>query len=370
VKEQPSTTPRIWVLMSPHTGDNTQLRALTAALGLSVEEKHLAFRPVEWLPRIVLGATNITIDRARSAPLDPPYPDLIIAAGRRTEAVALWIRRHLNPAVKLVYVGMPWSRLDLFDLVITTPQYRLPVLPNVLHNALPLHEVSRERLAAAASQWEPVLAGLPKPRIAVLVGGRSGPYTFEPDAAARLASAASDRARKLGGSLLVTTSARTSEAATQVLFANLDAPVHCHQWQAGQEANPFHAYLALADEIIVTADSISMITEACATGKPTYLFDTEEGARSMRAEDARKETGYRLPSPHWRGADLSSTLWRIGLTFGPDWWTRDIRIVHRTLTANHRVAWLGEPPPQAAAAYPAQDMHRAVARVRALIDLS
>src|SRR4029079_3875987 len=64
VKEQPSTTPRIWVLMSPHTGDNAQLRALTAALGVSVEEKHLAFRPVEWLPRIVLGATNITIDRA------------------------------------------------------------------------------------------------------------------------------------------------------------------------------------------------------------------------------------------------------------------------------------------------------------------
>jgi mitochondrial fission protein ELM1 len=370
VKEQASTTPRIWVLMSPHSGDNTQLRALTAALALPVEEKQVAFRPFEWLPRIMLGATNITIDRARSAPLDPPYPDLIIGAGRRTEAVAFWIRRHLNPAVRLVYVGMPWARLDQFDLVITTPQYRLPALPNVLHNALPLHEVSRERLAAAANQWEPVLAGLPKPRIAVLVGGRSGPYTFEPDAAARLARAASDKARKLGGSLLVTTSARTSEAAAQTLFAKLDVPFHGHPWQAGQKTNPFHAYLALADEIIVTADSISMITEACATGKPTYLFDTEEGVRAMRAEDARREAGSRLPPPHWRGADLSSTLWRIGLAFGPDWWTRDIRIIHRTLTANRRVAWLGEPPPQPGTADPAQDIRRAVARVRALIDLS
>jgi hypothetical protein len=265
---------------------------------------------------------------------------------------------------------MPWARLDQFDLVITTPQYRLPVLPNVLHNALPLHDIGAERLAAAANQWEPVLAALPKPRIAVLVGGRSGPYSFGPDAAARLARAASDKARKLGGSLLVTTSARTSEAAAQALFTGLDVPFHSHQWQAGQKTNPFHAYLALADEIIVTADSISMITEACATGKPTYLFDIEEGLRAMRAEEAKARPGARLPPPHWKGADLSTTLWRIGLRFGPDWWTRDIRIVHQALTASRRVAWLGEPLPQSGTLDPAQDMRRALARVRAFIDLS
>jgi uncharacterized protein len=167
----------------------------------------------------------------------------------------------------------------------------------------------------------------------------------------------------------VTTSARTPQAAAQALFAELDMPFHAHRWQAVESANPFHAYLALADEIVVTADSISMITEACATGKPTYLFDTEERLRSMRAEETQAETGSRLPPPHWKGADLSSTLWRIGLKFGPDWWTRDIRIVHRALTASGRVAWLGEPPAQAAAADPMQDMRRAVARVRSLMDL-
>src|SRR4029078_13599823 len=99
------------------------------------------------------------------------------------------------------------------------------------------------RCAASASLWQSALAGLPKPWIAVLVGGRSGPYVFGPEAARRLARAASDRARKLGGSLLVTPSARTPQAAAETLFAALDAPFHGHRWQAGDKANPFHAYL-------------------------------------------------------------------------------------------------------------------------------
>jgi mitochondrial fission protein ELM1 len=361
--------PRIWVFESPQSGDNTQLRALIEALGLPVEMKRFAYRPLEWLPRILLGATITSIDRAKSSSLDPPYPDLIIAAGRRTEGVAFWVRRNLNPALRLVFVGMPWAHVDQFDLVITTPQYRLPVQPNVLHNALPMHDVAPDRLTASAKLWEPAFAGLPKPWIAILVGGRSGPYVFGPDAARRLARAASDRARKLGGSLLVTTSARTPKTATETLFAGIDAPFHGHRWQGANSANPFHAYLALADEIIVTADSVSMITEAYATGKPTYLFDIEEGPRSMRAEQAMAKGGSRLPAPYWKGADLDSTLWRIGLGFGPDWWTRDIRIVHRALTASNRVAWLGDPAPQPGAVDPMHDVRRAVARIKSLMDL-
>ncbi|MBI2717633.1 MAG: mitochondrial fission ELM1 family protein [Rhizobiales bacterium] len=365
-----TSPPRIWLLMSHRTGDNTQLLALAEALGLPFHEKRLAYRPAEWLPRILLGATLIGLDQANSTPLDPPYPDLIIGAGRRTEAVALWIRRHLNPAARLVYLGTPWARLDRFDLVITTPQYRLPVLPNVLHNTLPLHNVWPERLAAAARQWQPTFAGLPKPWTAVLAGGDSGPYRFGPEAAARLAREASDRARSRDGSLLVTTSARTSPAATHALFDGLTAPAHCHRWQPDQPANPFHAYLAMADEIIVTADSISMITEACATGKPTHLFDIESGRRSMRAEESAARKGSRLPPPHWKGANFTSTLWRLGLIFGPDWWTRDIRIVHRELIASGRAAWLGNAVRYPGLADPAQDMGRAVARVRDLMGIA
>jgi mitochondrial fission protein ELM1 len=258
----------------------------------------------------------------------------------------------------------------LFDLVSTTPQYRLPVRSNVVHNALPLHGISPERLATAGREWEAEFASLPKPMIAVLVGGRSGPYVFGPDAAARLARQASDRARSLGGSLLVTTSPRTSRAAAQALFDGLTVPAFCHRWQADQVVNPLQAYLAVASEVIVTADSISMIAEACASGKPTYLFDIETDKRAMRARQFSDRQESERPYLHWRGTDLVSTLWRLGLMFGPDWWTRDIRIVHSALVGSGRAAWFGDAAPHAVTAGPAQDMDRAIVKIKNLLGMA
>jgi uncharacterized protein len=364
-----STPPRTWILMSPYSGDNTQLLALAGALGYHFEVKRLAFRRAEWLPRILLGATLMTLDRAHSSALAPPYPELIIGAGRRTEAVAFYIRKKLNPSVRLVYLGSPWARLDQFDLVITTPQYRLPRLPNVVHNTLPLHDVGTDRLALAAKQWEPALMHLPKPRIAVLVGGRSGPYLFDESAAARLGQEASARARMLGAVILLTTSARTSPNAARALVQNISVPFYCHEWKQDETANPYHAFLALADEVIVTADSISMITEACATGKPTYLFDTEEGPRAMRAEEGVSSQRGSLPPVHWKGGDISSTAWRLGLNFGPDWWTRDIRIVHREVVERGWAAWLGTDTPCPRSSNSGQDMKNAVSRIRSLMGM-
>lgn len=115
------------------------------------------------------------IDRQRSDPLLPPWPELLITAGMRNEPVARWVREQSGGRTRLVHVGRPWADPARFDLVITTPQYRLPRRPNVLHNDLPLHRVHAERLAQAAARWAPTLAPLPAPRIAVVVGGNSGP---------------------------------------------------------------------------------------------------------------------------------------------------------------------------------------------------
>lgn len=360
-------SPVIWILLSPRAGDNTQLTALANQLNFQFVTKRLIFHRFEAPLRIALGTTLCGLVPGQRGYLAAPPPDLVFCAGRPNEAVALWIRRHLNPNVKIVYVGFPWAKPDLFDLVITTPQYRLPSLPNVLHNALPVHDISYEKLAKEAALWESEIGDLPKPRIAVLAGGRSGPYLFSAQSAARLAQQASMRARAVGGSLLVSTSPRTSAAAAKALFANLTAPSHCYAWQPKAERNPFYAYLALAKEIIVTADSVSMLTEACAAGKPVFLFDTEVGRLAMRAEESLPKRGDRLPPPHWRGADLASTLWRVGLKFGPDWWTRDIRIVHRYLIETGRASWLGDPLPAREASDVAEDMERTVAVVRTLI---
>jgi hypothetical protein len=355
----------VWVLQSPHSGDNTQLRALGAALGWPAEVKRLVYRRHEAVLRPFSLPTLAGIDRARSSPLEAPWPDLVICSGRGAEAVAFWLRRR-NPKLRLVFVGSPWSRLAAFDLVITTPQYRLPRAANVLHTALPLHDATRAKIAAEAQRWEARLDYLPRPYTAVLVGGSSGPYVFTPEAARRLGRAVTEIAGRSGGSLLVTTSARTSSEAADALAAALGAPHVLHRWQGLSDDNPFHAFLGLAASIVVTADSISMLAEAAAAGKPVSLFDIEEGPFAMRGE----AEGAHLPPIGWKGRTLDATLFRLLINHAPARFSRDLRVVHRQLIASGQACWLGEEKNRPGSVPVAEDgLALAVSRIRGLFGL-
>lgn len=356
--------PRLWVLASRHSGDNTQLMALADALGWPWEVKRLAYRWHEEFLRLANLTTLAGVDLERSSPLKAPWPDIVICAGRSTEAVARWIKRYGNPELRTVFVGTPWASPSTFDLVITTPQYGLGQGSNILHNALPMHAVTAKKLREEAERWAPRLAHLPAPRTAVLVGGNSGPYLFRPEAAARLGRAASALAAAEGGSLLITTSARTPTASTQALEAAISVPSEIYRWSREASDNPFHAFLGLADRIIVTGDSISMLAEACATGKPVFLFDIEDGPQSMRAEG----NGDPLPPIHWRGRSLDTTAFRLLMRHAPTRWSRDLRIVHREAVAEGLVSWMGEAP-RPRRANRESDLDRAVSRVRQLFGL-
>ncbi|WP_290542340.1 ELM1/GtrOC1 family putative glycosyltransferase [Aestuariivirga sp.] len=348
-------------MTSPHSGDNTQLRALAGALGWPAESKQLRYRRHEALLRLMSLPTLAGVDLAASSPLEAPWPDLVICSGRAAEAVAFWLRRR-NPKLRIVFVGTPWAALPRFDLVITTPQYRLPQAPNVLHNPLPVHDATPGRLAAEAARWAPLLGHLPQPFTAVLAGGSSGPYRFTPEAAKRLGREASALASSDGGSLLVTTSARTGEAAADALQAAIAAPVFFHRWQPDAADNPFHAVLGLASRIIVTADSISMMSEAVSTGKPVLLFDIEEGSYAIR-----RDLDSRRMAP--RGRSLGATVFRLLINHAPPRFSRDLRVVHRQLVQSGHVQWLGGPPANTAPQPLEDGLARAVARIRGLFGL-
>jgi mitochondrial fission protein ELM1 len=346
--------PRVWVVTGYRAGERAQILALAEALGWPFEVKELDYRPSAARISLFRGSNLRGFRQDRSSPLTPPWPDLVITAGMRNEPACRWIRAQAAGRTRLVHIGRPWARLEQFDLVITTPQYRLPERDNVLHNTLTLHRVTAARLEAEARRWESRLAVLPRPRIAVIAGGDSGPTTFGRKAAARLARQAGALARERGGSLLVTTSARTAPAAVEALSAGIEAPVHFYRWRRDDDDNPYYGYLALADAIIVTADSISMLTEACATGKPVYMFDAE---RPLTTPGMEADRG--------RDFRLSGTLYRWLMRWGPKRLSRDIELVHRRLIESGHAVWLGQdfpdrPPP------PLRDLERALARVRAL----
>jgi hypothetical protein len=364
-------TPRVWALLGHRAGDNAQVMALAEALGWPFEAKHFAYRKHGFVPSLLARPSLAGIDRRLSSELTPPWPDLVISSGYRNEPICHWIRQQCqDKPVRLVHVGRPWSSLARFDLVVTTPQYRLPDLPNVLQNMTPMHRVTRERLDADAVAWAPRLAHLPRPYIAVVIGGRSGPFAFDHRAAERLAAEASRLARAQGGSLLVTTSSRTPAATVDALETHLNAPSVLYRWVRGAKDNPYFGFLGLADSIVVTGDSMSMLSEACATEKPVYMFDLGEGEGSMRA-GAR--IGVDTPPPSaarggWRWpawVNVQAFLYRLMMRIGPKRLSRDITLVHRYLIEGGHAVWLGDAFPEVAPHAP-RCRERAVMRVREL----
>ena len=280
-----STVPKVWVLLGNKAGGNGQLISLADALDWPYETKQLRYNSLNHCPNIFLGPSILSVDRRQSSSLEAPWPDLVIASSRRSAPVARWIKKQSGGRARLVHLIHTQAPLHLFDLVITTPQYRVPLRPNVLCNTAPLNRLAPDRLAAAASRWQVRLGNLPRPYTALLVGGNSSVYELDPATATVLARQANAQVRKVGGSLLASTSPRTPASVVEALFAALDCPAHCYRWRPNDTDNPYLAYLALADSFIVTVDSASQVVEACLTNKPVYVFTWPTRARSpFRAE--------------------------------------------------------------------------------------
>lgn len=361
--------PRTWLMLGHKVGDNGQILALAEALGWPYEVKHLVYKKTELLTNLLAGPTLMGLVKERSSPLAPPWPELVISAGRRNEPLVRWIQREAGGPgkVRLVHVGRPWARHECFDLIVTTPQYRLPDKPNILQNEAPLHRVTAARLAEAGERFAGRFAELPRPRIAVILGGHAGPYSLDRENGAVLGWHAARRARERGGSLLVTSSARTPVAAIDALAAELDVPAFLYRFRRDDPDNPYLGILALSDELIVTCDSMSMLAEAIATGKPVFIFDLARGRGSHRPPvppSVRRRTLLE------RLADvrLQPIAYRLGMLVGPKRLTRDVTIIHRRQVEAGRAAWLGEPaPPRAGPPPPLADLERAVAAVRRLM---
>ena len=325
--------------------------ALAEALGWPFEVRRMAYRPTELLTNRLLGVTLLGRDPARSDALEPPWPALVISAGRRNEPIARWIQRQAGGpgACRLVHVGRPWAPIEAFDLIVTTPQYDLPQHPRILHTDAPMHRVRARALAEAADRWRARLAELPSPRLAVLMGGHVGPWTFDAAKGRDLGRQLDRTARELGGSLLVSTSVRTPAEVTAALAAELTVPHLLYRWRRDDPDNPYLGFLALADGIVVTSDSMSMLIEATATGKPVWIYD--------------------LADPPDRGPlTLRRLVFQLGRLLGPRRLRRDVTAIHARQIATGRARPLGEPWPADALPDRPDEAAAAAARVRALFD--
>ena len=330
----------VWLLLGHKAGDNNQVLALASKLGWHWQERRLRYQPWELLSNRLIGVTLVGVNKRESDALTPPWPDLVITSGRRNEPVARWIRQQSGQRTRLVHVGRPWAALDCFDLIVSTPQYELPARANVLVNDLPMHRLTRSELERAAQTWSDSLNHLPAPRTTVLLGGNSGAFVFTPEKAARLGRQVNGLVRGQGGSVMVTDSARTPADAFDAFVEQLQVPVHVHRWGSRSARNPYQAFLQLADQFVVTADSMSMVTEAAFMQKPLYLFSLDDGPDWWRRAYNYKWT----PLTH-----------RLAMKVGPGRMRRDVSRILDNLVYEGRAVWLGDSFPHGQPLSPLKD---------------
>ena len=128
-------------------------------------------------------------------------------------------------------------------------------------------------------------------------------------------------------------------------------PAYIYRWGGSHEDNPYLAYLALADRLVVTGESMSMLTEAGSTCKPLYVFDPGDGG------------------PWWRylhNFRFKPLSHRLAMRFAARRMHRDVGNIQRQLVASGRAVWLGQSFPENTPLAPPDDLHRAVERVRVL----
>lgn len=272
--------PKVWVLCDGKPGHATQSVGLAEALGWPYEIKNLRFNALAGFGNLLtgpLGATRVGVDLARSDPVEPPWPDVVIATGWRPAPLTRWIGRRSRGRTRTVQLGRKGGRIaELFDVVISCAYFRLPPHPRRIETAAPLNRLSPQRLSEEVERWPNLFGDAPSPRVVLVVGGSSRRHILEPGLARRLGEDVRASADAAGGTVFAITSRRTGAAASEALRAGLGEGASIDAWQENRSDNPYLAYLALADAIVVTGDSESMAAEAVASGKPVYIYPIPE----------------------------------------------------------------------------------------------
>ena len=231
-------------------------------------------------PRFVPGLHHL--DPGRSAPLEPPWPDLLITIGRRPAMAALWVGEQSGGRTKLVLIGRPRRWIERFALVVVPSQFQVPPRGNVVHLALPLMRPDRAAVDTAAESWRARLASAAAPAdrrpgrrrdqaLPVRRRGRPGPP-------GRAAGARAARRRHALRHDQPAHAARGGRRRSAPACPPVPSSIAGRRTRSD---NPYLGLLGLADRFVVTGDSISMLVEVASLGRPLAIFALPVGRRPL-----------------------------------------------------------------------------------------
>ncbi len=277
----------VLVITDGKAGMEVQCAGVAQALGCESVIERVSPR---WLWR-VLAPWGLPDPADR---LVPPWPDIAIATGRQSIPYLRALARAAGSTTFTVVIQNPRTGLDTADLI-CLPLHDGLSGENVIVTLTSPHTFPPAKLARLRKAPPQAIAALPRPRIAVVLGGDNAVYRFEKADETRLAQSLVSLVA-LGASFMITPSRRTSAA---VIKAVLDATEGAKRLVLDGTGDVSYAQLlASADQHVVTADSVNMTGEACASGKPVYVFKSSGGsAKFTWFHEALRQYGATRPLP-------------------------------------------------------------------------
>ena len=277
-----------WVITDGKAGMDVQARGVADALGLTYEMKHVSPSGIwkvasPWGP--VAPSEKFGMETSLFA---PPWPAVAIATGRASIPYIRRLKRMAGPATFTVVLQDPKTGPHTADLI-WVPEHDRRRGANVMTTPTAPHSFTTERLAKLRAEVLAEIAALPRPRVAVVLGGKNGVYRFRDSDDDRFRQALGSIG-ELGASFMITPSRRSHQ---RLIRAADDATTGRPRilWDMAG-ANPYPQFLANADMLVVTADSVNMTGEACATGCPVWVFRPSGGsAKFRRFHDALEAYG-------------------------------------------------------------------------------
>jgi uncharacterized protein len=266
-----------WVLSDGRRGMKNQCLGIAEALLAHLSDLEIIVKevhpqpPWKWFPESILGfpwPLPFLALGPDSSSLAAPWPDLLIACGRKSVAYSAAIKRRSRGKTFVVQTQDPRLSPRFFDLVVP-PKHDSMSGANVFSILGSPHRVTPKKLEEGARDFDNLYSALPRPLVAALIGGNSKSHKLTLDIAQNIASDVLALTEQ-GYGIAMTLSRRTSPDVETLLRTNLEHP-SIHIWD-GSGDNPYFGMLGLADHILVTEETTNMVTEAAATGKPVHIL--------------------------------------------------------------------------------------------------
>ncbi len=283
---------KVWLLIDDRKGNENQILGVAEALKWPFEIKKVFY--TKWIKLHNSLKLNKLWGIQNKHDFSSNYPDILIGAGRRSYMLALWIKNK-SPKTKVIWLMNPGVIGRKYADLVVIPEHDGDVRgKNILRVIGSPHRITDQKLKIEKEKWKGVFEKYPRPRLSMIVGGKTKAFDFTKEMAEDLCQ---NVLKLKPSSVLITTSRRTPLEVIDVIKKTFNAK-STFLYQFGDKGdNPYMGLLSWADKIVVTGDSMSMCSECCATGVPVMIFAPKGNMSSkhQRLHQMLYEKGFATP---------------------------------------------------------------------------